>query len=76
MSPSRTSGLALVASLVISGIASLAHADAYWRFEESGGVTVIDSGPAGLDGTLNPLPVRLPDVAADPVPHAGLGNTR
>ena len=76
MNPSRTSGLALVASLVISGIASLAHADAYWRFEESGGVTVIDSGPAGLDGTLNPLPVRLPDVAADPVPHAGLGNTR
>ncbi len=76
--PTRVSGpaLALAASLVIGGLTSLARGDAYWRFEETGGPTVVDSGPAGLDGTLNVLPVRLPGVAADPVPHAGLANTR
>ena len=49
----------------------LDYGQAYWRFEEAGGATVVDSGPNGLDGTLNGLPSRTTDVAVDPVPLSG-----
>jgi parallel beta-helix repeat protein len=48
----------------------------YWRFEEPGGATVVDSGPNGLDGTLNGLPVRSPDIPVDPVPATEQANTQ
>ena len=52
------------------------YGQAHWRFEEAGGSTVLDSGPNGLDGTLNALPFRTTDVPVDPVPQSGLVNTQ
>ena len=66
-----------VATMLSAGFVLLATATtsaveprAYWRFEGAGGSTVIDSGPLGLDGALNGLPVRIAAVAVDPA--AGL----
>ena len=52
------------------------YGQAHWRFEEAGGDTALDSGPNGLDGTLNALPFRTTDVPVDPVPQSGLVNTQ
>ena len=67
-------GFVTLVSLV--GAASRAQAQGYWRFEEAGGRTVLDSGPRGLDGTLNALPLRSSDRPADPVPVNGFANGR
>ena len=61
--------------LAVAGAAS-AQGEAYWRFEEAGGDTVLDMGPDGLDGTLNALPFRSSDVAVDPVSVNNLPNTQ
>ena len=50
------------------------YGQAHWRFEEATGTTVLDSGPNGLDGTLNALPFRTTGVAVDPVPQSGFAN--
>lgn len=47
----------------------MALGEGHWRFEAKGGTTVLDSGPLGLDGTLNPQPFRTTEVPVDPVPQ-------
>ena len=78
MEATRANCAATAAGLLIflCGSASPASASGYWRFEEAGGTTVVDSGPFGLDGTLNTLPVREPNVAVNPVPQNDLANTQ
>ncbi len=68
--------IGLVGVIALSGAASMADTEGYWRFEEAGGTTVVDWGPYGLDGTLNALPLRSTDVAVNPVPSVNLANTR
>jgi len=48
----------------------------YWRFEEIGGATAVDSRGNGLDGTLSPLPVRTGDVPVATVPLTSAANTQ
>ena len=52
------------------------YGQAYWRFEEADGSTVVDSGPHGLDGTSNALPFRTAGVPVDPVPQNEFANTQ
>ncbi|MCP3903965.1 MAG: hypothetical protein GY715_10060 [Planctomycetes bacterium] len=65
-------------AIVLGGLTTAANAveTAYWRFEGAGGTTVVDSGPNGLDGTLNALPFRIAEIPVDPVPGTGALNTQ
>ena len=47
----------------------------YWRFEESGGATVLDETGNGLHGTLNAWPVRVETVPVAVVPQTGQPDT-
>jgi hypothetical protein len=49
---------------------------AYWRLEEAGGATALDSSGNGLDGTLSPGTARTSDVAVATVPRTGAANTQ
>ena len=73
--PGRNVVISVVILLTLNAAAP-ASGEAYWRFEEPGGVTVFDSGPDGLDGTLNALPFRSGDVAVDPVSVNNLPNAQ
>jgi len=46
----------------------------YWRFEEAGGATIVDSTPLGNDGSLNARAIRISDVPVDAVPLTGAAN--
>lgn len=69
-----TVGPALVLAILFGG--SAAVGEGHWRFEAKGGTTVLDSGPFGLDGTLNPRPFRVAEVPVDPVPQDDAVNGR
>ena len=71
---SASSGFA--ATLVSTAVAASAFAQSYWRFEETVGFVVQDSGPNGLVGTLNAFPARVAEVAVDPVPYTDESNQR
>ncbi|MGA1399693.1 MAG: right-handed parallel beta-helix repeat-containing protein [Phycisphaerales bacterium] len=71
---SASSGFA--ATLVSTAVAASAFAQSYWRFEETVGFVVQDSGPNGLVGTLNAFPARVAEVAVDPVPFTDESNQR
>ena len=58
------------------GFASVASAESYWRFEETTGFVVQDSGPNGLAGSLNAFPFRASAVPIDPVPFTDQSNLR
>ena len=72
---SRNAGVGAIILLTLSVVAPV-RGEVYWRFEESSGDTVLDSGPNGLNGTLNALPFRTTDVALNPVPVNNLPNTQ
>ena len=69
-----TIGTALI--LTLFGDGSAAFGDGYWRFEEVGGRTVLDSGPRGLDGSTSANPFRTSDVVVDSVPQNDVANGR
>ncbi len=48
----------------------------YWRFEEPGGNSVLDTGTDGLNGKLNRLPFRTTITPMDTIPINGLSNAR
>ena len=68
--------LAIAVIMAILGGGSAAVGEGHWRFEAKGGGIVVDSGPLGLDGTLNPRPFRTTEVPVDPVPQDDAVNGR
>ncbi len=46
----------------------------YWRFEEAGGATALDSTPSGLNGVLIDPAVRIAEVPLPVVPQTGAPN--
>ena len=72
----RECQIGTVLVLAILGGGSAALGEGHWRFESRGGTIVLDSGPLGLNGTLNDLPFRDANVPLDPLPQNDFVNDR
>lgn len=66
----------LSAALAPIALSTPAFTQSHWRFEESAGLLVQDSGPNGLAGTLNAFPTRVFAVPISPVPYTDQSNQR
>ncbi len=68
--------LAVAVAVAPIACTALAAGQSHWRFEETVGFVVQDSGPNGLAGTLNAFPSRVAAVPVDPVPFTDQSNLR
>jgi len=64
-----------VALALVAGVVAHAGTAGYWRFEDEIGSLVPDSGPNGLDGTVEGTAFYSSDTPVDPVPVNNLANT-